>query len=317
MNITSCKPSESDIHELATFVYQMRRNEIDRRGMTIEELENMLNTEWKPIGYVLARSVDNLIGLLHLYQIGESDLIEINPGSILSYHPLVAPDYDFNNVSIALIERAKQFIIPEGFNTLYIDIPWDPNAPQVNYDVFREHYSNLGFEVIQQVRQMNISLPTMTPGLHAQPEFELAQVQTANEREIYQCHHDAYMTGEAQYFFKMDESERHADFKRIFALNIREHPASLVLTHQGRVVGYCLLFTDGTFSEVMSLVVHPDFRRRGLGKLLMSECIQLATGEGITVMHLIVDVNNKIATALYRQFGFKDIGGNMTFKWKA
>ena len=32
---------------------------------------------------------------------------------------------------------------------------------------------------------------------------------------------------------------------------------------------------------------------------------------------LIVDVKNEGAEKLYRQCGFKDSGGNMTFKWKA
>ncbi len=317
MNITSCKPSDVDIHELAAFIYQMRHTEIDNRGMTLEGLENKLTSDWKPIGYVLARSKGELIGLVHLFRMSDSDLIGINPGSILSNHPLVSSKCDNNMISAALVEAAKRFIIQKGFNALYIDIPWDPTAPQEPYNVYRERYGKLGFEVIQQVRQMNRRLPAVLPSIIPPPEIELAQVQTVDEGELYQCHHDAYMEGEAHYFHKMDESEKQTDFARIFAPNIRKHPGSLVLTHEGHVIGYCLLFTEGSFSELMSLAVHPDFRRRGLGKFLMSECIQRAADEGITVMHLIVDIKNKTASALYRQFGFEDIGGNMTFKWKA
>jgi methylenetetrahydrofolate reductase (NADPH) len=57
-------------------------------------------------------------------------------------------------VSAALVEAAKVCVLEAGFNALYIDIPWDPSAPQESYDVYRERYGQLGFEIIQQVREI-------------------------------------------------------------------------------------------------------------------------------------------------------------------
>jgi ribosomal protein S18 acetylase RimI-like enzyme len=144
----------------------------------------------------------------------------------------------------------------------------------------------------------------------------LGQIQTVDEAALYQCHHEAYMHGDAQYYFQMDDDERKDDFNRIYSANVKNHPASLVLTKGDQVVGFIMLFAEGEFTEVMSLAVHPEHRRNGYGRFLMKECLKNAGENGHKLMHLIVDEINEGAYSLYKQCGFKDSGGNMTFKWK-
>jgi ribosomal-protein-alanine N-acetyltransferase len=114
----------------------------------------------------------------------------------------------------------------------------------------------------------------------------------------------------------MDDRERRADFERITSPDITGHPASLVIRQERCIIGHCLLFADGDFSELMSLAVLPDFRRRGLGMFLLSACMEGAGRQGHKTMHLIVDVRNEGAVQLYRKCGFRDVGGNMTFNRK-
>jgi ribosomal protein S18 acetylase RimI-like enzyme len=317
MQITTYKPSEIDNKELASFIFEVRRAVLDDRGVSLAELEDRLENVWHFIAYVLARQERDIIGYALLFRIGDSDLIEINPGSILGQHPIVAPGFDEEAVAAAMIETAKECVAHEGFTSLYIDIPWDPTAPPQSYDLYRNRYGKLGFEVIQQVRQMDVSLPADVPTAAIPPGVRLAQIQSVDAEALYQCHHQAYMQGDAQYYFQMDDEERRDDFERIYAPDIRAHPASLVLTKDDRILGYVLLFSQGDFTEVMSLAVHPDVRRQGYGMLLMRECLTRAAQEGHKTMHLIVDVNNQRAEQLYRRCGFTDTGGNMTFKWKA
>jgi ribosomal protein S18 acetylase RimI-like enzyme len=317
MEITTLTSSEIDTQELAAFMYQVRRAELDNRKMKLEDLENRLQDEWQFIAYVLARSEGELIGYALLFRIGDSDMIEINPGTLLGHHPILAQGFDEKGVGAGMIEAAKKRVVKEGYNALYIDIPWDPTALLESYDVYRDRYGELGFEVIQQMRQMNVSLPFEIPETNLPQDLKLSQIQTVDEEALYQCHHEAYMQGDAQYYFQMDEAERRDDFERIYAPNIREDLASLVLTKNGVIIGYCLLFAEGDFSEVMSLAVHPEHRRRGYGQLLMNMCLKRAGEEGHKTMHLIVDIKNEAAANLYRQCGFKIAGGNMTFKWKA
>jgi ribosomal protein S18 acetylase RimI-like enzyme len=317
MNIITYKPNEINIHELAVFIAQARSSVLDRRGMSLEDLEDNLQNEWPFIGYVLARLEGEIIGYALLYQIGDSDLIEINPGALLGHHPITAPGFDERSIGSAMIEAAKKYVVEAGFDALYIDIPWNPNAPAESYTLYRERYGALGFEVIQQMLQMNISLPVEVSQVALPADMQLAQIQSVDAEVLYQCHHQAYLSGNAQYYFQMDEVERRDDFERIYAPNIREHPASLALIQNRYILGYCLLFGQTGFSELISLAVHPDHRRRGYGRLLMNECLKRAGEEGHQDMRLIVDVKNESAAALYRQCGFEEVGGNMTFKWKS
>jgi ribosomal protein S18 acetylase RimI-like enzyme len=317
MEIKVQTKSEVDFEELAAFIEKTRGDVIERRGISHQELVNQLAHQWPFIGYGLARSRGELVGCALLFRIGDSDLIEINPGMTLGFHPLIDGDFDEAEVGAALIDASKEYIQARGFDALYIDIPWDPTAPPEQYHTYQDRYGKLGFEVIQQVRQMNRPLPADLPDTSPPAGFKLAQILNVPKEDLFECHHQAYLDGQAQYYFKMDETERRDDFDRIYAENIRQHPASLVLTEGNRAVGYVLLFAEGGFTEVMSLAVHPDYRRRGLGKLLMLECIKQAGEAGHTHMHLIVDSKNHSAEALYRQLGFKDAGGSMTFKWKA
>jgi ribosomal protein S18 acetylase RimI-like enzyme len=317
MKISIHQPSEVDSHELAVFLYSVRQDVLDERGISLEGLERRLDGSWNPFGSVLARSDGEVIGCVLLYRLGNSDLIEINPGSILGNHPLVSPGFDEGQVSAELVGGAKSWVVQKGFDAVYLDIPWDPTAPQEPYERYRDRYGALGIEVIQQVRQMDCTLPAEIPATSHPPAVELAQVRTVDREALYQCHYAAYMSGDAQYFYQMDDRERRADFERITSPDIREHPASLAITQEGRIIGYCLLFGDGDFSELMSLAVLPDFRRRGLGIFLLGACLQGAARQGHRTMHLIVDVRNEGAARLYRKCGFKEVGGNMTFKWKA
>lgn len=317
MKFTSYSPTEVDYKELAAFIAANRAAEFESRGLTLEELAERLENVWPFIGFVLARQAGDLTGYALLFQIGDSDLIEINPGGLLGCHPFAAEGVDQDEACSGLIEAAKEYIMQEGFNTLYIDIPWDAAAPTGTYDAFRERYQRSGFEVIQLVHAMDISLPVEVEESEISEGVTLAQIRTTDEAALYECHHQAYLQGDAQYYFQMDDKERKDDFKRIYSERVQKHPASLVLTEEGNVAGYVMLFAEGDFTEVMSLAVHPDYRRKGYGRLLMNECLRRAGENGHARTHLIVDQKNVKAYSLYKQCGFLDTGGNMTFKWKA
>lgn len=317
MNFTSYDPTEVDYQELAAFIAANRAAEFESRGLTLEDLADRLENVWSFIGFVLARQAGDLTGFALLFQIGDSDLIEINPGGLLGCHPYAKEGVDQDAVCSGLIESSKEYVLQEGFDNLYIDIPWDAAAPAGTYDAYRQRYQKSGFEVIQLVHAMDISLPAEVENIEIPEGVTLAQIRTADRAALYECHHQAYLQGDAQYYFQMDDKERKDDFKRIYSDKVQNHPASLVLTGDGSVLGYVMLFAEGDFTEVMSLAVHPDHHRKGYGRLLMNECLRRAGENGHGRTHLIVDQKNVKAYSLYKQCGFLDTGGNMTFKWKA
>jgi ribosomal-protein-alanine N-acetyltransferase len=95
--------------------------------------------------------------------------------------------------------------------------------------------------------------------------------------------------------------------ERMFLSEIRDNRLSnfLVAKHNEIVVGYggfWLIFDEAHF---VNLAVHPSFRRRGIGKRLLSALLALAKERGATKATLEVRVSNVAAIKLYEKFNFK------------
>jgi ribosomal protein S18 acetylase RimI-like enzyme len=55
---------------------------------------------------------------------------------------------------------------------------------------------------------------------------------------------------------------------------------------------------------ISRLAVVPDLRRRGLGRVLLEDCLAAGRAAGFTRFSLDVDASNEAALRLYRSFGF-------------
>ena len=90
-----------------------------------------------------------------------------------------------------------------------------------------------------------------------------------------------------------------------------ERGAFLVVTEAGRVVGTVgLQFLESTVlggrvAALEDFIVHPDFRGRGLGSLLLRGALAYARDHGCLRITVLTDHDNLRAQALYRRFGFK------------
>ena len=76
----------------------------------------------------------------------------------------------------------------------------------------------------------------------------------------------------------------------------------------GRLAGYMAFSLIEDEMEVLNLAVHPDFRRQGLGEMLLARSFEVCTANGIAKSFLDVKISNEPALALYRKFGYKKIG---------
>lgn len=69
--------------------------------------------------------------------------------------------------------------------------------------------------------------------------------------------------------------------------------------------GYWLLLDEG---HIANVAVHPDFRRRGLGELIMVHLITLCKSQGGRKMTLEVRRSNVSARNIYSRLGFEESG---------
>jgi ribosomal-protein-alanine N-acetyltransferase len=81
-----------------------------------------------------------------------------------------------------------------------------------------------------------------------------------------------------------------------------------VMRDGSRVVGYVCLWEIGDEVHITNIAVHPDIRRRGIGRTLLQSVIDEARQHGARVVALEVRPSNREARPLYEAFGFQVIG---------
>jgi len=79
-------------------------------------------------------------------------------------------------------------------------------------------------------------------------------------------------------------------------------------TESRRVLGYAGFWLIVDEAHICTLGVHPDWRGRGLGELLLAHLIDRATERGATVATLEVRASNMVAQNVYRKYGFVPAG---------
>lgn len=98
-------------------------------------------------------------------------------------------------------------------------------------------------------------------------------------------------------------NDPHADLVRAL-----EGSTSTVLgsLHDGRLVGTVMTGHDGHRGWVYYLAVHPDVRRRGLGRGLMQAGEQWLRERGVPKLNLMVRTDNAAVVHFYNSLGNED-----------
>ena len=73
----------------------------------------------------------------------------------------------------------------------------------------------------------------------------------------------------------------------------------------GKTVGYAGLWKVFDEGHITNVAVHPEYRRSGVGFVLIESLIEMAIKEDIARMTLEVRASNIAAQNLYSKFGFK------------
>lgn len=79
----------------------------------------------------------------------------------------------------------------------------------------------------------------------------------------------------------------------------------IVAKVNGKAIGYAGLWKIFDEGHITNVAVHPEYRRNGVGYMLVKSLIDLAQEENITRMTLEVRKSNIPAQNLYAKFGFK------------
>jgi ribosomal-protein-alanine N-acetyltransferase len=98
--------------------------------------------------------------------------------------------------------------------------------------------------------------------------------------------------------------------ERSFRFELTDNPASRgwVAQMDGEVVGMIVVWLIMDEAHVATLATHPDFRRQGIAKRLLSHALRDLMAEGARSSFLEVRATNLAAQEMYRKFGYRETG---------
>lgn len=82
---------------------------------------------------------------------------------------------------------------------------------------------------------------------------------------------------------------------------------------EDQVVGALVLWRVLDEAELATLAVRPDFRRRGIARVLLQTALDAAYAEGARICQLEVRAGNEAAQKLYESFGFAVVGRRLKY----
>jgi ribosomal-protein-alanine N-acetyltransferase len=113
---------------------------------------------------------------------------------------------------------------------------------------------------------------------------------------------------------QMDASSRSIPWSRQSFLQELQNPFSYCFTLRMKIdshdqnIGFLCFRIVEEESEILSLVIHPKFRCKGLGKHLMTFYIDFCSRREIKAFYLETAASNQAAIRLYRSFSYFPIG---------
>lgn len=89
---------------------------------------------------------------------------------------------------------------------------------------------------------------------------------------------------------------------------IGENKKYIVAKYEKETVGFCGIMINFDEIEIMNIVVKKNFRKKGIGGILLNKIIEISQKLGCGNIFLEVNEKNTPALKLYANAGFKQIG---------
>lgn len=93
-----------------------------------------------------------------------------------------------------------------------------------------------------------------------------------------------------------------------FSFLIRQDTLFLAAEEEGEIAGYCGAVLVPDEGDITNVSVASNWRRQGVGTLLVRELIRQAGEAGVTKLYLEVRAGNQAAIELYEKLGFQKDG---------
>jgi len=75
-----------------------------------------------------------------------------------------------------------------------------------------------------------------------------------------------------------------------------------------KLIAYCGVWNVADEGHITNVAVHPDYREKGYGSMLIEQLIKLADDMELSLLTLEVRASNTPAQQLYKKYGFELLG---------
>lgn len=277
--------------------------------ITSERFRNLvlLDANFDPNGLQLAVRNDKLIGCVYalrrLLPMYKTDLEEDNGWIIFFF---VAQQERNKNIGRELFSRAIQILQKAGRNNVFF-ASYAPNyiLPGIDEVVYPEGYEFLleqGFEklyspVAMDCQLVDFQLPTDVRKLRCAREAEGYTFSMAEDKDLYEVIQFANEIFNPDWGRAIREGILQGlPLKRIL----------IVRSGKGKIVGFCVYGAyEGIPERFGPFGVDPDEQGKGLGKILLNECLQSMKAEGLHGAWFLWTGETSSAGHLYKSTGFR------------
>ena len=306
---------ESDFEEIVEFTIKAEKHRSPqlRCGKDRQEVEKYIRGAFAadPFHYIFARKNDELVGLAGCYGFSES-MVYLEP-----WHPLVIPGSHYDDIFQLLVKESIKHTKAIGRGRLEVFLMELTDDIRFEYEQVGPLYEAGGMKRGHEWSHMVCDLTSSTLKQPDVPEgFSLKPIVEVDNEEIWPTYNETFLSSGDRRYLNQTEEQRRENFNDFFSRSKPiEKDASLLLYAGDQIVGFhkINLYEFGGF--VNGVGIHPDYRRRGLGRLLMTSSIVRAAENGMKDLILEVDIDNHRAIALYEQLGFKKDKGSISHVW--
>ncbi|TFG30132.1 GNAT family N-acetyltransferase [Candidatus Thorarchaeota archaeon] len=310
-------PQEIGLEELVKFTMEaeQQRSSQLRCGTNRQEVEKHIKETFacEPFHYISARYDGRLLGLAGCYGFTESMMY------LEYWHPLVLPGDHYNDIFQLLVRESIKHTKSLGRNRLEIFLMKITDDIRFEYEQVRPLYEAGGMKRGHEWTEMVCDLTKSTLDEQDLPDdFSLKPIIEVTNDEIWPTYNATFLASGDRRYLNQTEAHRRENFDDFFDRKKPwEEEASLLLYFEDQIVGFhkINLYDFGGF--VNGVGIHPDFRRRGLGKILMMASLVRAAKNGMKNLVLEVDIDNHRAIGLYEQLGFIHNRGSISHVWTA
>jgi ribosomal protein S18 acetylase RimI-like enzyme len=316
MKIKLQKWEALDVRVLAEMTTDVRKQE-GLGDYTVDQLEEYLNlmNDRFPAEVVAVALQDGAVrGWMGL----ERTTKEI--GEVGRWHPFVGQVPQREDVAKQLISEVNRYALENGIRRIEVGFGEISDSNREAFSQRQSWYEVAGWNKLEEDLFMGVN--PKDKHVMQEPkrvsEYDVLPLVDVSEGKLYDCYHQAFMTGEAVWIYEMTEEQRRQEFDKNFnKSNPINREASFALVKDDEVAGFILVLSRSEEEEyIESLGVHPSHRRKGLAKFLLSRVIEVLREKRANNLTLGVDSVNKPAINLYEQVGFQTISRTVRYSWK-